>query len=383
MNKTDPSQKPQDSFIKKQLKLAASTFTITTIGTLTLTFWLNLSVMILGFFLIMMIIAAAAGSTETMKDPIYQTTYGRDTATHKILSLPIDGPIEGSKSGIGPASIFGVDTTVYGYDLKRELIKAADSDEYDGVVLEVNSPGGAIYGAKAIADGVKYFKETTKKPVYASVQGLSASGSYWVSASADKIIADSGTGIGSIGVIYGPFTYFDKVTAIDGGILGGGVTTENGIEQEYITAGEGKDAGNPFRRLTDKEKAIIQQGVNDAYEQFVQYVSAQRGIAVDVIKNEIGAHLYSDNQALQKKLIDGIGSRDEVYDQLAKQAGIQADYRVVSSHVAIDDFWSSLNAKLVGKGNKTTTNIRPQICTGSVTTPLALEATPSQFCSKN
>jgi protease-4 len=385
MSSTNNSPKNKDTFIKKQLKIAASTWTIATVGTLTLAFWIIPGVLIFSFIFIASIAALISGSTsaEGNSSYSYQTIYGDSTATHKILSIPINGPIEGSsRDSADFASIFGDDSTVYGYDLKQELIAAANTGEYDGVVLEVNSPGGTIYGSKAISDGIDYFKDKTNKPVYASIQGLAASGAYWASSGADRIIADYGTGIGSIGVIYGPFTYFDQVKAIDGGILGGGVTTENGIEQYYITAGDGKDGGNPFRRLTDNEKAIIQQGVNDSYEQFVTHVESTRKITADVIKNDIGAHLYGETQALHKKLIDSTGSKDDVYRAIAEKEGIQTDYRVVSSHISKGDFWSSLGSRFINSDKKASNSKRqPAICTGSVTVPLAIEATPAQFCT--
>lgn len=378
---TEKTPAPNDSFVKKQLKLAASTWTVATVGTLSIAFWINIAM--IGFFITLaIVIASIFSSTNEFSESAqtYQTIYGSSTSDHKFLSIPIYGPIEGSKQNENPATVFGVENTVYGYEIKEELKQAADTDSYSGVILEVNSPGGTIYGSKAVADGVKYFKNKTKKPVYVSVQGMAASGAYWASASADKIFADSGTGVGSIGVIYGPFTYFDKVVALNGGLLGGGVATENGIEQEYITAGEGKDAGNPFRRLTETERAIMQQGVNNSYDQFLTYVSQQRNIPTEMLRTPIGAHLYGESQALQNKLIDGIASREEVYQSLAKTEGVQNNFYVESSHTTSSNFWSSLSARYVTPAKKTSQKAQPLICTGSVTTPLALHGDAAQFC---
>lgn len=380
MNTEVHPRKPE-SFIKRQFKLAFSTATIASVGTFVVTFWVNFAIVSLVVILLMIGAIFADASMESETNRTYTIVYGKANTDHKLLSIPINGPIEGSSDGAGVPSLFGDSGTVYGYDIKEEIEDAADSGEYSGLVLEVNSPGGTIYGSKAIADGVAYFKKHAKKPVYASVQGLSASGSYWVSASADKIIADSGTGIGSIGVIYGPFSYFDKVLGIDGGLLGGGVITQNGIEESYFTAGEGKDAGNPFRRLTEREKTIMQQNVNDSYEQFVNYVAAQRKLSPGAIKNDIGAHLYSEQQALTKGLIDSIDSREEAYYQLAEATGIQGDnFRVVSSHTPADDFLTALGAKVFGPDKKAASSAKPLVCTGSVSVPLAFQGSPSAGC---
>ncbi len=371
-------------FLLHQLKLGASTLTVTTVAAFTITFWINLSIIMLFIFLIA-IVAGGTEGTDTAQQRPYSTVYGNDRADYKLLSIPVKGPIEGSQSGDSYSSIFADPAIAYGYDLKNELIQAANSGEYSGVILEIDSPGGTIYGAKAISDGVAYFKEKTNRPVYASIQGLAASGGFWAAVSADKIIADSGTGIGSIGVIYGPFTYFDKPVAIDGGLLGGGVITQNGIEQTYITAGEGKDAGNPFRRLTAKEQSVIQTSVNDAYEDFVDYVALRRGVSASDIKQTVGAHLYGEKQALNNKLIDEIASREDAYEQLASKAGVADSFRIVSSHEIADDFLSLLGSQLQPGSQKSARNDpdKALACVGEVAIPLAYHGQPANACKNN
>lgn len=372
-----------ESFIKKQLKTAFTTFTISTIATMTVTFWINVGIICL--VIILTVFAAILSSSNTQSDEngrTYSTTYGRSDASAKLLSIPIRGPIEGSVADSGYTGIFADPTIVYGYDLKQELIDAADSGEYDGVILEINSPGGTVYGAKAIADGVKYFKDTTKKPVYASVQGMAASGGYWAAVSADKVFADTGTGAGSIGVIFGPFTYFDKLVGA------GGYTTENGIEESYLTAGEGKDAGNPFRRLTDKERSIFQESVNDMYADFVAYVSERRGVAKEDITTQIGAHYYGDKQALTRKLIDKIASPQEAYEALAKESGVEGDYQIVSSHTELGGLGSLLGIKLPWSNgpepsDEKRDSTKTQACTSSISVPLVYYGNPAQACKNN
>ena len=86
--------------------------------------------------------------------------------------------------------------------MEDNIWQAAKEDSIKGVVLMVNSPGGTIFGSNAILDGVKEYKNETGKPVIAFVTGMAASGGYWASLGADEIIADSGSTIGSIGVIF-------------------------------------------------------------------------------------------------------------------------------------------------------------------------------------
>ncbi len=265
---------------------------------------------------------AAAGTT--VGDQTTTWVYGDDTSPHNLLSVPVTGVILGDANE-GGGGILGGDLVTYGYEVKQTLYDAADEDDVDGVVLDMNTPGGTAYGANAIADGVEYYRDQTGKPVYAFVAGMSASGGMWAMSAADRIFADVGTATGSIGVIEGPYQYWDKVTEMDGGLLSGGVTTQNGIEQSYFTAGTGKDQGNPFRRLTPEEIRITQEGVNNMYAQFVHQVSETRKIPEETIRNVLGAHIYDEETALKLKLIDEVGNRQEAYEALAKKAGLRVD----------------------------------------------------------
>jgi protease-4 len=333
--------------------------------------------------LILFIVGIATSSSQnsdiSRSQRTYTTVYGDSQASNKILSIPVKGPIEGSQSGGGYSSIFADQSIAYGYDLKSELIEAANSREYSGVILELDSPGGTIYGAKAIADGIEYFKQKTGNPVFASIQGLAASGGFWAAVSADKIIADTGTGIGSIGVIYGPFTYYDKP------LSDGNVITQNGIEQTYITAGEGKDAGNPFRRLTTKEQDVIQTSVNDAYDSFVSYVSQRRSISADTIKQTIGAHLYGEKQALKNKLIDEVASREVAYQELADAARVTNDFKIVSSHESSTDLLNLLGSQLQPNSSRSVARDpkKALVCLGEVDIPLAYHGEPASACKTN
>lgn len=295
--------------------------------------WNVVILCILGTFIVLgifsAIIGAAAGTAPG--ENTYDTIYGK--GQNQFLSIPIQGIILGSSSEKDNISTLFNEGATYGYDVKDQLTAAADDDTIKGVVLEVNSPGGTIFGAHAIADGVKYYKTKTQKPVYAHIEGEGASGAYWSAVSADKIYADYGTETGSIGVIMGPFQYYDGIISQDNGLLGGGVVTQNGIETVTITAGKSKDIGSPYRRLTGQEIESLQKSVDNEYSEFVAYVSGQRHIPEDTIRNSIGAMIYEPKTALQLKLIDQIGSRQEVYTALAEAGHFPSDYTIVQKKV--------------------------------------------------
>ncbi|MFL6128931.1 MAG: S49 family peptidase [Mycobacteriales bacterium] len=256
--------------------------------------------------------------------PPLRTRYaaGDAGARDRLLLVRVGGTILGDQAGglLGPAGTAG-------YQVKEELRRAARIPSVRGVVLEMDTPGGTIYGSRAIADGVADYQKATGHRVVAYVASLAASGGMWAMAGADRIVADHGTGIGSIGVIYGPITYYDRPTAIDHGLLVGGVQTRNGITVEYVTAGRGKDAGNPFRRLTPEERGVIQRGVTRSYDDFVGWVSQARGIPRQQIVERIGAHVYDEQTARELGLVDEVGNRDQAYARAAELNGLDR-YRV-------------------------------------------------------
>lgn len=260
-------------------------------------------------------IVSSGALTETSFQKTY--LYGNQEAQQTIVSIPITGVIVGDDSDVSDPFGLMTESLTYGYEIKKTLAELAEDKTVEGVVLEINSPGGTIYGANAIAEGVAYYRQTANRPVYAFVSGLAASGGYWAAAGADNIYADVGTGIGSIGVISGPFQFFDGVVSEDGGAFVGGVVTQKGIETRYITAGTSKDLGNPYRKMTEQEVASLQQMVNNEYDTFVSFVSEQRKIPSETLRNSIGALVYDTKQAQQLGLIDSVSSREEVYETLA------------------------------------------------------------------
>jgi protease-4 len=291
-----------------------------------------LLVLTLGTILILTtaIVAATTNPSTTDASADYKFVYGQKDSKNKLLAIPIDGVIYGDPGTDGGGGLFGGANATYGYEVKQQLIDAIDDDQFDGVVLVMNTPGGTIYGSDAIRDGVRAYKERSGKPITAFVASMSASGGMLGMAPADRIFADHGTLIGSIGVRIGPFEYYDKVTSVDGPFFSGGVTTQNGISYTEITAGRGKDEGSPYRPLTDEEKANFQRGVDNSYAEFVQSVSLGRKIPEATIRDQIGALIYDEVTAKKLNLIDDIATREEAFTQTAELAKLRgSDWQVV------------------------------------------------------
>ncbi|GIW59811.1 MAG: endopeptidase IV [Patescibacteria group bacterium] len=285
---------------------------------------------LIGLFILLAIVGASVDSSQTDAGDTFRTSfvYGTENAADKILQVPINGIILGDSSdGMDFASILYGGIT-YGYDVKDYLRWAAKQDEIKGVVLMINSPGGTIVGSQAVADAVAEYREVTRKPVYAHIAGLGASGAYWSAVSTDKIYADYGSVTGSIGVIMGSILYYDNPTAY-GDSFGASVDTENGIKEYSLSAGKGKDFGNPFRPPSEEELRIYQSSLENEYSRFVEYVAERRGIDAQIIRDQIGAHVYDNMTAESLKLIDGSQMKEKSYEVIAESAGIENAYQVV------------------------------------------------------
>ncbi len=278
---------------------------------------------IIAFIIPLIVLIAIIGAASGDDGDDYKFAYGDEGNRNKLLSVPIRGVILGEEPE--ETSIFGSLGAVYGYSIKETLREAAKDSSIDGIVLELETPGGTIFGSRAIADGVREYQERTGKPVLAFVAGISASGGMYSMAGADLILADHGSLLGSIGVTMGAFEYWDGLIATEGGLFGGGVTTSDGIEFQPITAGRGKDMGAPYRRLTDEERRVLQQGVDNAYTDFVRLVSEGRDIPESDIREGIGALVYDNKAAQDLGLIDGTANRHQAYAEAARLAGLEGD----------------------------------------------------------
>ncbi|MPY94168.1 MAG: S49 family peptidase [Acidimicrobiia bacterium] len=276
-----------------------------------------------GIFCVVVLLAGVLAALNPPRDPdSLATDYvagARGNGNH-LLAVPVRGLILGEEQERG---LFAPTDVTYGYEVQRELELAAEDNSVKGVILELDTPGGTIYGSRAIADAVATYRERTGRPVLAWVSGLAASGGMYAMSGASTILADHGTLVGSIGVIFGPITHYDQVVATDGGILGGGVETRNGITEEYITAGRGKDLGNPYRPMTEEERATLQQGVDRSYGDFVATVAEGRDLDRSAIVEQIGALVYDEATAVDLGLVDEVANRRTTYDRAAELAGLR------------------------------------------------------------
>jgi protease IV len=261
----------------------------------------------------------------------YVKVTGDQSSDKRFLVLDLSGVILGTPPyPVQDSYFYTMYNVTFGYQLRDQILAAAKDETIAGLFIHTRTPGGTIFGSKAIHEGISTYKETTGKPVVVWVEGMSASGGVYSTASADAIYAAPGSSVGSIGVIGGSQVFYNKPIAFQSGLFASGVVTEEGIEVSYLHAGRGKDFGNPFRRITDEELSIRQSDLDRSYEEFVSHVAKGRGMEASKIVNELGAHLYGNEQAAFHGLIDATLSREEAYRALAKLAGVEDEnYQIV------------------------------------------------------
>ena len=342
-------------FIKHMVK----TSLLVTVGGVSFVFSL-----VLGFFLVLLVFAVIAvgaqssGANDSERKVIHTSGEGKEV----LASVPVNGLILGERGELGLFDELALGQVVYGYEVKEMLYTLAEDKKVKGVVLEINSPGGTIYGSQAIADGMKHYSEKTGNPVLSYTGSMAASGGYWAALNADEIWADHGTMIGSIGVIVGPFVFYDEVMADEM------YNTKNGISISYITAGENKDIGNPFRPLSEKELSVLQRGAEDNYKIFVELVAKNRDISEEKIIKEVGALPYGEIQAKELGLIDEVGNKQDSYNRLADLAKVPGNYQVEQVKFqgsSFDSLFGVAMARLSGysaSSQSRQTSAKPQFC---------------------
>lgn len=277
-----------------------------------------ISSMILGLLAGLAVAGADTGSTT-------RTLWGSPTATHTVRAIYVTGTILADASD-GATFTGGT----YGYQI-ADQIDSMTTEESAGLVLIMNTPGGTINGSKAIADAVYRYQQRTSQKVIAIVQGMSASGGMYAMAGADEIIADHGSLIGSIGVIMGPFERYKDVKGTTGTILESGVQTSGGIEEEYLTMGRGKDFGNPYRDMSTEERAVMMAGLQNIYDDFVDWVATSRRLSPEFVTDTLGAHIFDPATAVKHGLIDEeLGMNDAYYEAAAAMGVDPTDTRIIT-----------------------------------------------------
>jgi len=220
----------------------------------------------------------------------------------KITVIPLSGTIttEGSSSFSG--------STITPELVKDYLTKVENDKAVKAIVFHIESPGGEIAPCQEILWEIERVKET--KPIVVSMGSTAASGGYYISTKADKIVALPTTMMGSIGVIF-------QLINIEG------LLEKLGIQIETFKGGKYKDMYWGFRELTPEEEEITQGMVDEYYEQFIDVVAEGRGLSEEEVRNLATGQTYSGTEAKELGLVDELGDLDTAINLAAELAGIE------------------------------------------------------------
>ena len=191
--------------------------------------------------------------------------------------------------------------------LLRQIDYMKDDTSNRGIMLYVNSPGGSVYASDELYLKLKEYKEETGRPVYSYFAETAASGGYYIAAGSDKITANRNCTTGSIGVYLGPI------------IDASGLLDKVGVKAEIVKSGANKAMGNSYQPLTEEQRAIYQEYVNESYEQFVDIVAEGRGMDAAAVKQIADGRVYTAKQAKVNGLIDEISSFEDAKDAMLKE----------------------------------------------------------------
>jgi protease-4 len=198
---------------------------------------------------------------------------------------------------------FGIATSE---EITQSLKDANEDDGVKAIVLRINSPGGSPAAAEEIVSTMKKID----KPIVISMGDVAASAAYYISAPADRILANPDSMTGSIGVIW---EFQNRSKFYD----------EEGTSFYIAKSGELKDMGGDWKGLSDEEKQYADQVISEAYSRFVQEVADDRNLSLSKVKDLADGRIYTGAKAKELGLVDELGSLDDAIEIAAELGGIE------------------------------------------------------------
>jgi len=273
---------------------------------------------VVGLFLAFVPIALIYSSIESSEDAL--------STDYNVKILPNAEGVRKKESKSAPV-ILQIDVTgLVGLEslsqdaIRKMLVESREgtlkNDRVKAILLNCNTPGGAMIDADGIYRALKEYKERYKVPVFAYVDGLLASGGMYIGAAADEIHASNVSLIGSVGVITPAFFNVSKLT------------DKLGIDSITLFAGKGKDDLNPMRPWKPGEEDNLKDVIDYYYHSFVDLVLASRPkMNRTLLVEKLGANIYPAEQALQYGFIDNINAtRSSTLKKLLAKIGIEDNY---------------------------------------------------------
>jgi protease-4 len=223
---------------------------------------------------------------------------------NRVGLLYLEGLIMSGKASDFPFGSGGVMSD----HIVEVIQQAIDDNGVKALVLRINSPGGSSAASQEIFQAVKRFRDTGR-PVIVSMSDVAASGGYYVASPANEIFADPSTLTGSIGVAM-PLAGYE------------GLYKLIGLEDRTLSAGQFKEIGSPTRPMTDAEKQMLQDMINQVYDQFWKDVAAERGFKDEQRPDIAEGRIFNGEQAQTVGLVDSLGGLHEAIARAGTLAGL-------------------------------------------------------------
>lgn len=230
----------------------------------------------------------------------------KDRKKKKVYVIDVFGVIEAASSSI---ALSRKNTDMQEVMKILHKIASKEEDKAVGVIMRLNTPGGTTGTSEEVAMMVEKVREKGI-PVVASIADICCSGGYWIASACDYIFANRTSMTGSIGVIM-------QLPNING------LSDKLGIKQVTVKAGKMKDIGNPFRDLTEEERAFLQDHAEETHEIFKEAVRKNRHEIPADVPEIFDGRPFSAQFALENHLIDEIGTFYDALAYLLHQTGVE------------------------------------------------------------
>lgn len=309
---TQENKKEDNKSIKITLTLLCCFFAISMISALYIVFNPNKNVM-------KNEITEIKDSAESVKNTL---SFLKNTKKDGAYILKIRGVIqEGTDGGAFSARVSAS-------TIAKRIRSLADKKEIKALILDINSPGGTVGAVQDIYNAILYFR-TKNKPVVALMRDVAASGGFYIAMAADKVIAQPGTLTGSIGVIM-------QTTNAQG------LLEKIGIQMGSIKSGKNKDTGAIYREMTEEEKALLQEMIDDTYLQFLTAVQNGRpNMDKDTVRLYADGRVFTGSRAKSLGFVDELGGEEVAKKYLEEKTGIK-DIKIVNQKNGLmSDFFGS------------------------------------------
>ncbi len=226
-------------------------------------------------------------------------------SAQNVAVIPISGAIT-----LAGSSDFFSPQTASATDIVRFIEQADETRGIRMIVLEINSPGGSAVASEEIAAAIR----RAEKPTVAWIREVGASGAYWIASQTDYVIANPMSITGSVGVIASYLEFSEFLARYN-------------VSYEQLTAGENKDVGSPFVRMTDEQRSMLQAQLDSIHDYFVEDVARGRALDENQTAQVRTGMFFLGTQARDLGLVDELGGRYEVEAYLEEQLGTTPRYR--------------------------------------------------------